>query len=177
MAGAILGTVLIIPLRKQMIEIDRLRFPTGVAVTTIIRAGKAGVDKAKLLAAGFLISAAWKGLLLTGWLDRLGFIANEEIYFGMGVLPDYVTASAFAFAHVGRGGDAGRARRAAVLSRRRAGMVGNLAGRGQPRLDARGPRRRGVARLHILEHAPPLGHRHTDRRRVDGRGGLLPGHY
>lgn len=110
-AGAILGTVLIIPLRKQMIEIDRLRFPSGVAVTTIIRAGKAGVDKAKLLAAGFLISAAWKGLLLTGWLDKLGFIAEEEIYFGMGVLPDYVTPvlslslmSAAAGMLAGRGG-------------------------------------------------------------------------
>ena len=110
-AGAILGTVLIIPLRKQMIEIDRLRFPSGVAVTTIIRAGKAGVDKAKLLAAGFLISAVWKGLLLTGWLDRLGFIVGEEIYYGMGVLPDYVTPvlslslmSAAAGMLAGRGG-------------------------------------------------------------------------
>ncbi len=110
-AGAILGTVLIIPLRKQMIEIDRLRFPSGVAVTTIIRAGKSGVDKAKLLAAGFLISAVWKGLLLTGWLDRLSFIADEEIYFGLGVLPDYVTPvlslslmSAAAGMLAGRGG-------------------------------------------------------------------------
>ena len=37
-AGAILGVVVIIPLRKQMIEIDRLRFPSGVATSTIIRA-------------------------------------------------------------------------------------------------------------------------------------------
>ncbi len=110
-AGAILGTVLIIPLRKQMIEIDRLRFPSGVAVTTIIRAGKAGVDKAKLLAAGFVISAVWKGLLLSGWLDHFSFIAEEEIYYGMGVLPDYVTPvlslslmSAAAGMLAGRGG-------------------------------------------------------------------------
>ena len=34
-AGAILGVVLIIPLRKQMIDLDRLRFPSGVAVATI----------------------------------------------------------------------------------------------------------------------------------------------
>ncbi len=90
MAGAILGTVLIIPLRKQMIEIDRLRFPSGVAVTTIIRAGKSGVDKAKLLAVGFFISALWKAVLLSGWLDCLGVTAEEEIHIGLGVLPDYV---------------------------------------------------------------------------------------
>ncbi len=63
-AGAILGVVVIIPLRKQLIEIERLRFPTGVAVATIIRTGAAGVEKAKLLGIGFLISAIWKLLMI-----------------------------------------------------------------------------------------------------------------
>lgn len=44
-AGAVLGVVVIIPLRKQMIDLDRLRFPSGVAVTTIIRSGAAGIEK------------------------------------------------------------------------------------------------------------------------------------
>ena len=35
LAGALLGVVVIIPLRKQMIELDRLRFPSGVATSTI----------------------------------------------------------------------------------------------------------------------------------------------
>jgi putative OPT family oligopeptide transporter len=94
-AGAILGVVVIIPLRKQMIEMDRLRFPTGVAVTTIIRAGSTGVEKAKLLAIGFAIAAVWKMLMLSGWLDSTseeiaasGFgITHEELYFGGGVIP------------------------------------------------------------------------------------------
>ena len=94
-AGAILGVVVIIPLRKQMIEMDRLRFPTGVAVTTIIRAGSTGVEKAKLLAIGFAIAAAWKLLMLSGWLDSTeeaidasGFgITHEELYFGCGIIP------------------------------------------------------------------------------------------
>lgn len=94
-AGAILGVVVIIPLRKQMIEMDRLRFPTGVAVTTIIRAGSTGVEKAKLLAIGFAIAAAWKVVMLSGWLDSTeeaiassGFgITHEELYFGCGVIP------------------------------------------------------------------------------------------
>jgi uncharacterized oligopeptide transporter (OPT) family protein len=64
-AGAILGVVVIIPLRKQMIEMDRLRFPTGVAVSTIIRAGSTGADKAKLLAIGILVSVIWKALMIS----------------------------------------------------------------------------------------------------------------
>ena len=57
-SGAILGVVLIIPLRKQMIDLDRLRFPSGVAVSTIIRSGSSGLEKAKLLGIGFALSAA-----------------------------------------------------------------------------------------------------------------------
>ena len=35
MAGKFLGVVFIIPLRKQMLEFDRLRFPSGMAVASI----------------------------------------------------------------------------------------------------------------------------------------------
>ncbi|NQV29017.1 MAG: OPT/YSL family transporter [Rhodopirellula sp.] len=94
-AGAILGVVVIIPLRKQMIEMDRLRFPTGVAVTSIIRAGSTGVEKAILMAIGVAVAAAWKLVMLSGWLDSSaetiaasGFgITHEELYFGCGVIP------------------------------------------------------------------------------------------
>ncbi|MBN4077338.1 OPT/YSL family transporter, partial [Sulfobacillus acidophilus] len=89
-AGAILGVVLIIPLRKQMIELDRLRFPSGVAVTTIIRSGAAGFDKAKLLGIGFVISALWKLLMISGWLNIPGVLEGEEFNFSFGVLPDYI---------------------------------------------------------------------------------------
>lgn len=89
-AGAILGVVLIIPLRKQMIDLDRLRFPSGVAVATIIRSGSTGSEKAVLLGIGFLISALWKLVLGNGWINVPGLIGNEELYFGFGVLPDYI---------------------------------------------------------------------------------------
>jgi putative OPT family oligopeptide transporter len=89
-SGAILGAVVIIPLRKQLIEIERLRFPTGVAVATIIRSGAEGVNKAKLLGIGFLISALWKLLLMSGWLDSPGVLEYEELNLGFGVLPAYL---------------------------------------------------------------------------------------
>ncbi|RKZ40507.1 MAG: peptide transporter [Gammaproteobacteria bacterium] len=88
-AGAILGVVVIIPLRKQLIEIERLRFPTGVAVATIIRTGAAGVEKAKLLGIGFLISAIWKLLMISGWLESPGWLENEELNISFGLLPAY----------------------------------------------------------------------------------------
>jgi len=90
LCGAILGVVVIIPLRKQLIELERLRFPTGVAVATIIRSGAAGVDKAKLLGIGFLISASWKLLMISGWLDRPGLLKGEELNLSFGLLPAYM---------------------------------------------------------------------------------------
>ncbi len=91
LAGAILGVVVIIPLRKQMIDLDRLRFPSGVAVATIIRSGSTGLGKAKLLGLGFLISAIWKLLMVAGWLDIPHVIYGEELHFGFGIIPDYLS--------------------------------------------------------------------------------------
>ncbi len=56
-AGAVLGCAFIIPLRKQMIDIDRLRFPTGVGVATILKSPGGGAKKTLVLAAGILLSA------------------------------------------------------------------------------------------------------------------------
>lgn len=56
--GSFLGIVVIIPLRKQMIEFDRLRFPSGVAVASLLRSPGAGAHQAKLLAGGFAVAAA-----------------------------------------------------------------------------------------------------------------------
>ena len=56
-AGALLGTVFIIPLRKQMIDIERLRFPTSTGVATILKSPGAGPAKAVVLLAGCLLGA------------------------------------------------------------------------------------------------------------------------
>ena len=41
-AGSFLGIVVIIPLRKQMIELERLRFPSGIAVAALLKSPGAG---------------------------------------------------------------------------------------------------------------------------------------
>jgi len=55
-AGGILGIAFIIPLRKQMIDYERLTYPGGVAVATILKSPGAGVHKAFLLLSGIAIS-------------------------------------------------------------------------------------------------------------------------
>lgn len=90
-AGSILGVAMIIPLRKQMIELDRLRFPSGVATATIIRSPAAGMEKARLLLLGALLSAVWKFMMDLGWFNVPGLIADEELNFGLGIIPNYAS--------------------------------------------------------------------------------------
>lgn len=54
-AGSLLGTAFIIPLRKQMIDIERLRFPTGTAVAAILKSPGTGSAKAVVLLAGIAV--------------------------------------------------------------------------------------------------------------------------
>ncbi len=56
-AGAFLGIAFIIPLRKHMIDFERLTYPGGVAVATILKSPGAGVRKAIILLIAALISA------------------------------------------------------------------------------------------------------------------------
>ena len=58
-AGAFLGIGFIIPLRKQMIDYERLTYPGGVAVATILKSPGAGIQKAMFL----LIAATSSGFL------------------------------------------------------------------------------------------------------------------
>jgi uncharacterized oligopeptide transporter (OPT) family protein len=69
-AGALLGTAFIIPLRKQMIDIERLRFPSPTAVASILKSPGAGAAKAAVLGLGVLAGVA---IFLPTQLETLGF--------------------------------------------------------------------------------------------------------
>lgn len=56
-AGAILGGAFIVPLRKQMLDIERLRFPSATAVGAILKSPGAGAMKSIVLVVGILVSA------------------------------------------------------------------------------------------------------------------------
>lgn len=55
--GGILGVAFIIPLRKQMIDYNRLAYPGGIAVATILKSPGAGMRKAVILLVAAAVSA------------------------------------------------------------------------------------------------------------------------
>ncbi|MBT8087585.1 MAG: OPT/YSL family transporter [Gammaproteobacteria bacterium] len=82
-AGAFLGIAFIIPLRKHMIDFERLTYPGGVAVATILKSPGAGVHKAVLLLAAALVSASVHALTI-----RFG-VSNWDLGALIG-LPEYM---------------------------------------------------------------------------------------
>ncbi|MCO4746090.1 MAG: OPT/YSL family transporter [Proteobacteria bacterium] len=57
-AGSLMGIVLIIPLRKQMIEFERLKFPSGMAVATLLKSPGEGKEQGQYLIGGALLAVA-----------------------------------------------------------------------------------------------------------------------
>lgn len=109
-AGGILGVGFVIPIRKQMIDIERLLFPSGTAVATILRSPTEGIAKSRLMLFGASVSAA---VFVLKNLDKFSGIDSSlpsSIDFGSWLnLPPYVslTVSISLFA-VGIGFIAGR---------------------------------------------------------------------
>jgi putative OPT family oligopeptide transporter len=82
-AGGVLGIAFIIPLRKQMIDFNRLAFPGGIATAAILKAPGAGVRKAQLLLGAAVLSA-----LVHYWSITSG---HEDVNLGaMLGLPEYM---------------------------------------------------------------------------------------
>jgi putative OPT family oligopeptide transporter len=89
-AGGILGIAFIIPLRKQMIDFERLTYPGGVAVATILKSPHAGIYKAKLLLAGIAVSGAAHFVSL--YMSEIRHLEQFK-YWNLGELvgmPDYM---------------------------------------------------------------------------------------
>ena len=82
-AGAFLGIAFIVPLRKHMIDFERLTYPGGVAVATILKSPGAGVQKAVILLAAAGTCAVVHAISInTG-------VSNLNIGTAIG-LPDYM---------------------------------------------------------------------------------------
>jgi len=81
-AGAFLGIGFIIPLRKQMIDFERLTYPGGVAVATILKSPGAGIHKAMLLIGGALLSGGLHAVSQTTGVDNwdLGMLTGMPGY-------------------------------------------------------------------------------------------------
>lgn len=55
--GGVLGIAFIVPLRKQMIDFNRLAYPGGIAVAAILKSPGAGLTKSMLLIGGAVVAA------------------------------------------------------------------------------------------------------------------------
>lgn len=75
--GSVLGLAFVIPLRKQMIDFDRLAYPGGIAVATILKSPGAGVRKAVLLLGGACLSGVVHLLVLTFMGEDADWHAGE----------------------------------------------------------------------------------------------------
>lgn len=76
-AGAALGVAFLVPLRKQMIEVERLRFPSGTAVAAILKSPGAGAKKSIVLLIGAVIGAM---LYLPAGVPQLTRTADPASY-------------------------------------------------------------------------------------------------
>jgi putative OPT family oligopeptide transporter len=98
-AGTFMGIVIIIPLRKQMIEFERLRFPSGIAVATLLKSPGAGARQAMLMLGGFGVAAFLTALAVTG-------VIPEELSLNHVIddIPEYIPiAAGVSFASLGAG--------------------------------------------------------------------------
>ena len=77
--GCILGLAFVIPLRKQMIDFDRLAFPGGIAVAAILKSPGAGIRKAVMLLGAAVFSGLIHLLVLT-MLDSEDWHAGEQFH-------------------------------------------------------------------------------------------------
>ncbi len=108
LAGSFMGIVVIVPLRKQMLEIERLKFPSGIAVATILKSPGAGSEKAVRLGIGFVIAVGIT--LLTNFhvlpeTLEIGkwFLSEPENASGAGGIVAMGTALSLSMANLGAG--------------------------------------------------------------------------
>lgn len=88
--GGILGLSFIIPLRKQMIDFDRLAYPGGIAVAAILKSPGAGLKKAILLLGGGAVSAIFYVLVVTLGGDHPEWALGAQLN-----LPTYLNITLF----------------------------------------------------------------------------------
>ncbi len=80
LAGAILGVLFIIPSRKQMIDIERLVFPSGVATAAILKASGSGQKRARYLMVGIAASVVFATVVgLPSVVPSLPWPALEDL--------------------------------------------------------------------------------------------------
>ena len=82
-AGAFIGLAFVIPLRKQMIDFQRLPYPGGIAVAAILKSPGAGIHKSVLLF-GAAIASAIVYLAITMGVEPVNPDVEQAGFFQIG---------------------------------------------------------------------------------------------
>lgn len=79
-AGAFIGLAFVIPIRKQMIDFQRLPYPGGIAVAAILKSPGAGIKKSVLLFGAAAVSAiAYLAMSKLGTIDHVSYDLGKAI--------------------------------------------------------------------------------------------------
>ncbi len=92
--GAVIGLSFVIPLRKQMIDFNRLAYPGGIATAAILKSPGAGMKKALFMLGAAVFSGSVYFWVLKHSEAASEFIAHEELALGeMLGLPSYLNVA------------------------------------------------------------------------------------
>jgi putative OPT family oligopeptide transporter len=98
---AVLGVTMAIPMKRQMINVEQLRFPTGIATAETLRAlyskGQRSVQSARALTYAGVAAA-----ISQFWADGLRLVSTRLEPFGLGALVDRFDQVVFGPAWIGR---------------------------------------------------------------------------
>ena len=98
---AMLGVTMAIPMKRQMINIEQLRFPSGIAAAETLRAlhshGEKGMRAAKALAVAGVLAAVNQF-----WADGLKLISAKLDYYSISAIMDRLNEAVFGKAWIGR---------------------------------------------------------------------------
>ncbi len=92
--GAVIGLSFVIPLRKQMIDFNRLAYPGGIATAAILKSPGAGMRKAMLLLGAAAVSGIVYYWVLNYSAGASEHVDHEEFHLGaMLGLPSYLNVA------------------------------------------------------------------------------------
>ncbi len=92
--GAVIGLSFVIPLRKQMIDFNRLAYPGGIATAAILKSPGAGMKKAMLLLGAAVVSGGIYFWVLTSADSVSEHVHHETLHLGAILgLPSYLNVA------------------------------------------------------------------------------------
>ena len=98
---AVLGVTMAIPMKRQMINIEQLRFPSGIAAAETLRAlhshGEKGTRAAQALGVAGLLAA-----ISNFWADGLGLISSRLDPYSLSTMVKWLNQTVFGKVWIGR---------------------------------------------------------------------------